>query len=239
VELIIDNDQIKLGNTILPGVLESIEVEDDTKIDEVEIKGKKKKASQATEYNPTKVKINLNLLTDERSSAEEKLRIIARLYRPSKSHEKPLVYRIVCDQVQAQGVNEVVFTSLRSRGTNLDDMIFAALEFMEHQPINVSVQKISAKTGYTVHTVQKGETLSGIAKKYGTTVHAIAAANNISDAARVTVGQKLNIPTPSKKKSKHTSTTPAKVIDSRSWTSADIGKDTTVKDDAVPPKLKR
>lgn len=238
MQLIVNHDLIKLGNTILPGVLESIEVEDDTKIDEVEIKGKKKKASQATEYNPTKVKINLNLLTDNRSTAEDKLKVISRLYRPSKSHLKPMVYRMVCEQVQAQAVNEVVFTSLRSRGTNMDDIIFVALEFMEHQAINVSVRKASSKTDYTTHTVQKGETLSNIARKYGTTAHAIAAANSISDAALISAGQKLKIPAPAKKKSKQTAVTSAKVVDSRSWTSADVGKNPAVKDDAVPPKLK-
>lgn len=45
-----------------------------------------------------------------------------------------------------------------------------------------------------VYTVQKGDTLSGIAAKYGTTYQALAAYNNIADANKISVGQKIKIP---------------------------------------------
>ncbi|MBI5397645.1 MAG: LysM peptidoglycan-binding domain-containing protein [Verrucomicrobia bacterium] len=47
----------------------------------------------------------------------------------------------------------------------------------------------------TTHSVGKGDTLSGIAHKYGTTVTAIKGANNLSGDV-IRVGQKLKIPTP-------------------------------------------
>ena len=43
------------------------------------------------------------------------------------------------------------------------------------------------------YTVKKGDTLSAIAQKYGTTVKAIAAENKISDVNLIRVGQKLKI----------------------------------------------
>ena len=43
------------------------------------------------------------------------------------------------------------------------------------------------------YTVKKGDTLSAIAQKYGTTVKAIAAENKISDVNMIRVGQKLKI----------------------------------------------
>lgn len=46
----------------------------------------------------------------------------------------------------------------------------------------------------TTHSVAKGDTLSGIAHKYGTTVTAIKGANNLSGDV-IRVGQKLRIPT--------------------------------------------
>lgn len=45
-----------------------------------------------------------------------------------------------------------------------------------------------------VYTVQKGDTLSGIAAKYGTTYQALAAYNNIADANKISVGQEIKIP---------------------------------------------
>jgi LysM repeat protein len=44
------------------------------------------------------------------------------------------------------------------------------------------------------HTVVAGDTLSGIAKEYGTTVEAIVAANGISNPELIVIGQVLSIP---------------------------------------------
>ena len=48
--------------------------------------------------------------------------------------------------------------------------------------------------GGTTHTVARGETLSTIAQRYGTTIRAIQDANGINDPNLVRVGQKLTIP---------------------------------------------
>ncbi len=52
----------------------------------------------------------------------------------------------------------------------------------------------STPTGTQVHVVQRGETLSRIAARYGTTVAAIAAANGIANPSRIYTGQTLVIP---------------------------------------------
>lgn len=49
-------------------------------------------------------------------------------------------------------------------------------------------------TGTQVHIVQRGETLSRIAARYGTSVAAIAAANGITNPSRIYTGQTLIIP---------------------------------------------
>ena len=55
---------------------------------------------------------------------------------------------------------------------------------------------LAAKKKKTItYTVKKGDTLSGIAQKYGTTVKAIAAENKISNVNMIKVGQKLKITT--------------------------------------------
>jgi LysM repeat protein len=53
----------------------------------------------------------------------------------------------------------------------------------------------TTEAGVVWHTVQRGETVYSIASRYGTTVDAIAAANNLSNPQTIYVGQKLKIPT--------------------------------------------
>jgi LysM repeat protein len=52
----------------------------------------------------------------------------------------------------------------------------------------------SSSSSSGVHVVQRGENLFRIALRYGTSVQALAAANNIANASRVYVGQRLTIP---------------------------------------------
>lgn len=52
----------------------------------------------------------------------------------------------------------------------------------------------TTSTAETVYTVVKGDTLSSIAKKYGTTYQKLAAYNGISNPNVISVGQKIKIP---------------------------------------------
>lgn len=53
-----------------------------------------------------------------------------------------------------------------------------------------------APTSPQIHVVAPGETLTSIAARYGVSVHALAAANGITDLNAIYVGQKLVIPAP-------------------------------------------
>lgn len=57
-----------------------------------------------------------------------------------------------------------------------------------------------------VYVVKSGDTLSGIAAKYGTTYQKLAEYNNISNPNVITVGQKIKIPQGSASESKPVST---------------------------------
>lgn len=56
------------------------------------------------------------------------------------------------------------------------------------------VSPAEASSGF-YYTVQRGDTLSQIAVRYGTTVHAIASANNIANPNLIYAGSALWIPT--------------------------------------------
>lgn len=63
---------------------------------------------------------------------------------------------------------------------------------------NFEVAKTPTASG--TYTVKKGDTLSGIAKRYGTTVKELAALNNIKNVNLIQVGQKLKVKGNSSKK---------------------------------------
>lgn len=61
------------------------------------------------------------------------------------------------------------------------------------KPKPVVKPKPKPKPRTTIHTVRKGDTLYGLAKKYGTTVGKLRSANGISGSI-IRIGQKIKIP---------------------------------------------
>ncbi|MGD2049496.1 MAG: glycosyltransferase family 39 protein [Chloroflexota bacterium] len=60
--------------------------------------------------------------------------------------------------------------------------------------IPITLQATDGETQPTVYIVQTGDTLLSIARRYGTSVEALANANNVVNPDRIQVGQVLNIP---------------------------------------------
>ena len=73
--------------------------------------------------------------------------------------------------------------------------MIASLKSAGYQLVPISQLLAAASTGNTTHVVQAGDTLYRIALRYGVTVPAIAAANNITNTNLIRVGQVLIIPT--------------------------------------------
>ncbi|WP_220084721.1 LysM peptidoglycan-binding domain-containing protein [Paenibacillus dendritiformis] len=213
-----EDEQIKVGGVLLPGVYESMEITGDVRTDEEELKGGKKVVNHS--YNPTSIRLNMKLLNDEDGTAEDKLAKIHKVFRSSAAQKKPQTYTFVSGHAKARNVGTVMLIRLRSQDSNMNDMIDVSLEFQATEATTVSVQKVKAGSGSgQQYTVKKGDTLSALARKYGTTVDAIAKANNISNVNLIFVGQKLTIPAASSSAKKATASSAAV-------------------DDATPPKVR-
>jgi murein DD-endopeptidase MepM/ murein hydrolase activator NlpD len=59
----------------------------------------------------------------------------------------------------------------------------------------VRAQETTESAGLTIHVVQRGETLHGIAQLYGTTVDELVRLNGLLDPSSLEVGQRLLVPT--------------------------------------------
>jgi len=70
----------------------------------------------------------------------------------------------------------------------------------ENAQLRGAIEKTQKRSGPKVleHTVSPGDTIADIAKKYGVPAKDIIEANGLKDANRITAGQKLIIPRPSR-----------------------------------------
>lgn len=66
-----------------------------------------------------------------------------------------------------------------------------------------SPQKVERPVSVGTHIVQEGETLSSIARQYGTTTTALVALNQLPDSGHIRIGQKLIVPAKPKSTSSH------------------------------------
>ena len=55
--------------------------------------------------------------------------------------------------------------------------------------------RVATRSSARSHTVRRGDTLSGLAQRYGVSVTALASANGLSSKAGIRVGQRLRVPT--------------------------------------------
>ncbi|WP_219639052.1 LysM domain-containing protein [Cohnella sp. CFH 77786] len=193
MDIRLEDEQIKVGDTLLPGVYDGMEITGDIRSDEEELKGGKKVVNYS--YNPATIRLNLKLLNDDNGTAEAKLAIIQKVFRASPSQKKPQTYKFVSSHAKARGIGQVMMLRLRSQDTNTNDIIAVSLEFQATESTTVSVQKVAAASGGgQQYVVKKGDTLSAIARQFGTTVDAIAKANNIANVNLIYTGQRLTIP---------------------------------------------
>lgn len=79
--------------------------------------------------------------------------------------------------------------------------VSAAPAVLNHEDATVNAARLApapaataAPDGVQKHVVRQGETLSSIARRYGTSVRELAAYNNLSNPDRILVGQVLRIP---------------------------------------------
>ncbi|MEZ5359069.1 MAG: LysM peptidoglycan-binding domain-containing protein [Candidatus Zixiibacteriota bacterium] len=75
----------------------------------------------------------------------------------------------------------------RLNGLNRSSRIYVG------QKLLVGGSNSESSSNVMVHTVRRGDTLSGIAKRYGTSVNSLIRLNNISDASKLSIGMKIKI----------------------------------------------
>lgn len=135
-----DAGQVKVAGVILPGVFESLEISGAAQLDQVEIKGKKERVTQAVGYDPARVRLTLNLLPpEEGGDCAAQVTELQKMFRKTPEQQKPGVYQLVNKHTAARNISEVIFSGLQTWEDNKSDKMLVICEFMEHVPIKVPV----------------------------------------------------------------------------------------------------
>lgn len=145
-----DAGQVKVGDNILPGSFESMEISGTVKMDEVEIDGKEKKTTQAVSYDNARIRLTVALVPEEEDGdCSEQIAAYQKIFRKSPDQQKPGVYQIVNKHTEARNISEVIFSSFQTNEDNKSDKIMVTCEFTEHVPVQISVatQKEDSTSG--------------------------------------------------------------------------------------------
>jgi len=133
--------EVKLGNTILPGIYQSLEVSKKVRLDEAKVPGRSGATKQPTGFEDAEVTLELALANDDSGSALSKLKTIVQLFQGQDSLARPYVYTIVHPLLAAWGIRHVMFRDLKSRDDNQSDLIYASLVFVEHAPPTIKKEQ--------------------------------------------------------------------------------------------------
>ena len=100
--------------------------------------------------------------------------------------ESLIVSRVGNDATGARILDQLHHMGMDTMGITVDDV---------HPTGTVDVAlDDDGKPTYTIHRVARGDTLGGIASRYGTTIRAIQSANNMGRRTLIRIGQQLRIP---------------------------------------------
>lgn len=148
MEIITDElGQVKVGNIILPGIFESLEISGTVRMDQVDIPGKEDKVTQAVGYDNARIRLTVYLYPPEDGgNCDEQIAVYQGIFRKSPDQEKPGVYKLVNRHAAARKINEVIFNDLKTWEDNRNEKVLVICEFTEHVPIQVKVKEKAAET---------------------------------------------------------------------------------------------
>lgn len=146
MEIITDaSGAVKVGDTLLPGDFQSLSVDGEVIIDDVEIEGKSKKAKQISGYEDSTVTLTLKLRNDTSSTPYDKLQEIQNVFKKS-GQSTPVVYDIYNRHLKVRGITKVIFSKLTSSENNENDTMDVSCEFEEYSPIDIQVVSSSSSS---------------------------------------------------------------------------------------------
>ena len=149
----IDDNHIKVGGVILPGLVKNLEIKASALVEEQTIEGSSSKPKQATGYEDCKVTIELSLEDSEKLSKTEKLQQIQNLFK-KKNQSVPQIFKISNEHTSIRGIDSVIFKQMDTKEGSKASEIIANLEFWEYVPVTITTVKKTEIASYTPTTAE-------------------------------------------------------------------------------------
>lgn len=163
--IFLDDDYIKIGGIILPGIYKSIEIKVSAQVEEQEVEGSSAKPKQAIGYEDAKITIEVSLEDSETESKEAKLEKIQNLFR-RKGQNKPEVHKIISAHTVTRGITDVIFKDLSTKETNKKEELTASIELWEYVPMTITATKSKKKNSGGSGNSASNAALNGNYKTY-------------------------------------------------------------------------
>jgi len=144
--LSIDCDEgiLKIGSPpeILPGIVDSIKINNSLLIEDTEAQGRSGKVKIVQGWDDIDVQISL-LLIDDPGAAKTRwdyLKQITGVFKKIASNGKPEIYTLSHPMIKAWGTKQLLFTSLETSESRTKRTITASLAFMEYESFSGVIQ---------------------------------------------------------------------------------------------------
>lgn len=136
-----DDDSVKIGGIVLPGIYKSIEVNQEAKIDEETVEGSSKRPKQASGYDDAKITISLQLEDSQDGTTKEaKLQTIQNIFKVD-GQDKPVVHELVSTHSAIRGIRNVIIRNMSSKESNKKNEITVDLELLQYDTVTITAAK--------------------------------------------------------------------------------------------------
>ena len=142
-----EHGDVRLGNSLVPGILKSLSIAGRVRFDEAKQDTMSGKVKIPHGWEDSDIHIELELVTDDnffpensgnkttkKTTCYDKLSALSAIFRGHDNGGNPKVYDVINAHARARGIDQVVFAGLDSSETDGDDVIVASLNFVEHNP---------------------------------------------------------------------------------------------------------
>jgi hypothetical protein len=140
----IDEGVIKIGSppAPLPGIVESVRINDSLLIENADIQGRSGKVKVVQGWDDVAVSISLSLIDDGKGKTRwDMLKEITGVFKKVADNGKPELYAVSHPMIAAWGTKKLLLSSLESTESRTRRKISVSMDFVEHDSAAGIVQE--------------------------------------------------------------------------------------------------